>query len=30
VAHLHSPAARGLADKRTLGVAFQRLRLERG
>lgn len=25
VPHLHSPAARGLADKRTLGVAFQRL-----
>jgi hypothetical protein len=30
VAHLHSPAERGLADKRTLGVAFQRLRIERG
>ncbi len=29
VPHLHSPAARGLADKRTLGVAFQRLRVER-
>ena len=30
VAHLHTPAERGLADKRTLGVAFQRLRIERG
>lgn len=29
VPHLHSPAARGLADKRTLGVAFQRLQIER-
>lgn len=28
VPHLHSPAARGAADKRTLGVAFQRLRVE--
>lgn len=30
VAHLHSPADRGLADKRTLGIAFQRLRVEQG
>lgn len=29
VPHLHSPSARGLADTRTLGVAFQRLRVER-
>lgn len=29
VPHLHSPSARGQADKRTLGVAFQRLRIER-
>lgn len=29
VAHLHSPAARGGSDTRNLGVAFQRLRLER-
>lgn len=29
VPHMHSPADRGLADKRLLGVAFQRLRLER-
>ena len=28
VPHLHSPAARGAADKRVLGVAFQRLRVE--
>jgi hypothetical protein len=28
VPHLHSPAARGAADKRMLGVAFQRLRLD--
>jgi hypothetical protein len=28
VPHLHSPAERGQADRRTLGVAFQRLRLE--
>jgi hypothetical protein len=28
VPHLHSPAARGAADTRTLGVAFQRLRIE--
>lgn len=27
VAHVHRPADRGLSDKRTLGVAFQRLRL---
>lgn len=27
VAHIHSPADRGQADKRILGVAFQRLRL---
>ncbi len=30
VAHMHSPAERGLADKRILGIAFQRLRVERG
>jgi hypothetical protein len=30
VPHVHSPAARGQADKRTLGVAFQLLRIERG
>lgn len=29
VAHLHSPSQRGQADKRMLGVAFQRLRIER-
>jgi len=29
IAHLHSPADHGLADKRILGIAFQRLRLER-
>ncbi|WP_230164154.1 hypothetical protein [Roseomonas sp. CECT 9278] len=28
VPHLHSPAARGAADRRVLGVAFQRLRIE--
>jgi hypothetical protein len=28
VPHMHSPAARGAADKRMLGVAFQRLRIE--
>ncbi|WP_198372070.1 hypothetical protein [Roseomonas rosulenta] len=28
VPHLHSPAARGAADRRVLGVAFQRLRVE--
>lgn len=28
VPHLHSPAARGQADRRTLGVAFQRLSIE--
>lgn len=28
VPHLHSPSARGAADKRVLGVAFQRLRVE--
>lgn len=27
VAHMHSPAARGAADKRMLGVAFQQLRV---
>jgi hypothetical protein len=30
VAHMHSPAARGAADRRVLGVAFQRLRIEPG
>jgi len=29
VPHVHSPSARGLPDKRVLGVAFQSLRLER-
>ena len=29
VPHTHSPAARGAADKRILGVAFQRLLVER-
>ena len=29
VPHTHSPAERGAADKRRLGVAFQRLRLAR-
>ena len=29
VAHVHSPAARGGTDQRILGVAFQRLRLDR-
>jgi len=29
VPHIHSPSDRGLPDKRILGVAFQRLRLER-
>ncbi len=28
VPHLHSPASRGASDKRMLGVAFQRLRIE--
>jgi hypothetical protein len=28
VSHTHSPAARGAADRRVLGVAFQRLRVE--
>lgn len=28
VAHMHSPAARGASDRRTLGVAFQRLRVQ--
>ncbi|WP_244459218.1 hypothetical protein [Roseomonas fluvialis] len=28
VPHMHSPAARGAADRRVLGVAFQRLRIE--
>lgn len=28
VPHLHSPATRGAADRRVLGVAFQRLRVE--
>lgn len=28
VAHVHSPADRGAADRRMLGVAFQRLRLD--
>lgn len=30
VPHMHSPAERGLADKRILGIAFQLLRIERG
>lgn len=30
VPHIHSPSDRGAADKRRLGVAFQRLRLARG
>lgn len=30
VPHLHSPSARGAADKRVLGVAFQRLTVARG
>jgi hypothetical protein len=29
VPHVHSPSARGLPDKRMLGVAFQSLRLDR-
>ncbi|WP_137125360.1 hypothetical protein [Roseomonas sp. HF4] len=29
VAHVHSPAASGKADQRMLGVAFQRLRVDR-
>ncbi|MBW6396498.1 hypothetical protein KPL78_01510 [Roseomonas sp. HJA6] len=30
VPHMHSPSARGAADKRQLGVAFQRLIIARG
>ena len=30
IPHLHSPSARGAADKRQLGVAFQRLTIVRG
>lgn len=30
VPHMHTPAERGLADKRVLGIAFQLLRIERG
>jgi hypothetical protein len=29
VPHMHSPADRGLADKRILGIAFQHLSIER-
>lgn len=30
VPHLHSPSTRGFADKRRLGIAFQRLHIARG